>query len=66
MAEKATVSYGRTINLGNYNSERIDITLTIEEGQDPKDAMSAASDVVKAEAKKNLKSKTDGNKDLPF
>lgn len=30
-----TISYGRTKNLGNYQSERLDITIELEEMDDP-------------------------------
>ena len=29
-----TISYGQTKNLGNYQSERLDITVELEEGDD--------------------------------
>lgn len=30
-----TISYGRTKNLGNYESERLDISVELEEMDDP-------------------------------
>jgi hypothetical protein len=30
-----TISYGRTKNLGNYESERLDISIELEEMDDP-------------------------------
>ena len=66
MPEKAYVSYGRTINLGNYNSERIDCTLTIEDGQDPEERMKAAYEVVKKEAMDKHGDKIRDNSDIPF
>ncbi len=35
MARVTTVSFGRTINTGNFQSERYDITVEVHEGEDP-------------------------------
>lgn len=34
-----TISYGRTKNLGNYQSERLDITIELEQMDDPVDEL---------------------------
>ena len=41
MPEKSRVTYGRTINLGNYNSERLECSMVIEDGEDPDEKMQA-------------------------
>jgi hypothetical protein len=33
------VRYGLTINLGNYNSERIDVSAVVDEGDTPEEAL---------------------------
>ena len=33
-----TISYGFTKNLGNYQSERLDMTIELESDDDPKEA----------------------------
>lgn len=37
-----TVNYQKTYNLGNYSSERIGIEISINEGQNPKEALQEA------------------------
>lgn len=66
MPEKSTVSYGRTINLGNYNSERIDILLTLKDGDDPEERMKQAYEVVKKQAMDKHADKIRDNADLPL
>ncbi len=34
-----SVSYGRTINMGNYESVRIDLTATVTSGEDYRDTL---------------------------
>lgn len=34
-----TITYGRTKNLGNYQSERLDISIELEEMDDPVEAI---------------------------
>ena len=66
MPEKSRVSYGRTVNLGNYNSERLDCTLVVEEGQDPEERMREAYEVVKKQALDKHGDKIKDNSDIPF
>jgi len=66
MAEKSTVAYGRTINLGNYNSERIDITLVLKDGDDPEERMRVAYETVKKQAMDKHEDKIRDNSDLPL
>lgn len=37
-----TITYHRTINLGNYENERIEITLQVEEGETAQQVLDAA------------------------
>ena len=66
MAEKSTVMYARTINLGNYNSERIEVKLTIDEGQDEEGRLEHAYQMVKKQAMDKHSNKINDNGDLPF
>jgi hypothetical protein len=66
MPEKSTVSYGRTINLGNYNSERIDVLLVVKEDEDPADKMQLAYNTVKKQAMDKHADKIRDNADLPL
>lgn len=43
-----TLTYGRTKNLGNYQSERLDITVELDETDDPKGALTEAKQFVLA------------------
>ena len=65
MAEKSTVMYARTINLGNYNSERIEVKLTIDEGQDEEGRLETAYQMVKKQAMDKHGEKINDNGDLP-
>ena len=66
MPEKSRVSYGRTVNLGNYNSERLDCTLVVEEGQDPEERMREAYEVVKKQAMEKHRDQIRDNTDIPY
>ena len=66
MPEKSRVSYGRTVNLGNYNSERLDCTLVVEAGPDPEERMREAYEVVKKQAMDKHGDKIRDNSDIPF
>ena len=66
MPEKSTVMYGRTINLGNYNSERIDVKLTVSDDQDEATRMKEAYEIVKKQAMEKHADKIRENSDLPF
>ena len=66
MPEKSRVSYGRTINLGNYNSERLDCTLVVEEGHNPEERMKEAYEVVKKQAMDKHGEKIRDNTAIPF
>lgn len=35
MSRITTITYSRTKNLGNYESEKLEVALELEEGQDP-------------------------------
>jgi len=35
MSRITTITYSRTVNLGNYESEKLEVALELEEGQDP-------------------------------
>jgi hypothetical protein len=37
-----TITYQRVFNLGNYESERVEITLQVEEGERAQDVLDAA------------------------
>ena len=66
MAEKSTVMYARTINLGNYNSERIEVKLTIDEGQDEAGRLETAYQMGKKPAMAKPGEQINDNGDLPF
>jgi hypothetical protein len=40
------VSYTRTFNLGNYNSEKIGVEIEIDTGESPSEALSKAKEIV--------------------
>jgi|TARA_R110000824_G_scaffold129580_2_gene290963 hypothetical protein len=42
MTENSTVSYGRTINLGNYNNEKIDVQLIVQDDETPEECLGRA------------------------
>jgi len=66
VTEKSTVTYSRTINLGNYNSERIEVKLTVSPGQDHEEELAFAYDMVRKQAMENHDTKRQDNSDLPF
>tara|TARA_Y100001951_G_scaffold69753_1_gene56614 strand:+ start:133 stop:333 length:201 start_codon:yes stop_codon:yes gene_type:complete len=66
MPEKSRVTYGRTINLGNYNSERLECSMVIEDGEDPDEKMQACYEVVKKQAMDKHGDKIRDNQDLPL
>lgn len=45
-----TVSYGKTVNLGNYESARLDATAQVESGETPEDALSKLKTWVEGQA----------------
>ena len=66
MTELSTVTYARTINLGNYNSERIEVKLTVDNDQDPDERMEEAYDMVRKQAMEKHSDKIRDNSDLQF
>jgi hypothetical protein len=47
-----TITYQRVFNLGNYESERVEITLQVEEGERAQDVLDAAKRFVTGQAVK--------------
>lgn len=45
------ISYGVTLNLGNFESARVDATARIEDGEDPPKAFADLKEFVDEEAK---------------
>jgi len=50
-----TVSYGKTYNIGAYQSERIDIEMQVDKNETPQEVLSAAKSMVEAFHKENNK-----------
>lgn len=44
-----TVTYGRTVNLGNYESARLDATAEVERGETPEDALGRLREWIEAQ-----------------
>ncbi|MDP9314680.1 MAG: hypothetical protein M3R24_28030 [Chloroflexota bacterium] len=49
MAKIEQVAYGKTFNIGNYESVRLDVTVRVEPGETPEQALDTARDWVTAE-----------------
>jgi len=47
------VSYQKTFNLGNYSSERIGVEMVLNEGEDAKEALNTAKELVEEYHKDN-------------
>lgn len=58
-----TVTYSRTINLGNYNSAKLEVTLELEDAEKAEDAVENLRNFVKRELSKEL-DKDDGKQRL--
>ena len=48
------VNYQKTFNLGNYSSEKIGVELCLNAGEDAKEALNAAKELVEEYHKENL------------
>src|SRR5262249_45726547 len=53
-----SVTYGRTFNLGNYESERLDCHVTLDDGKSPFDAMQEARSFVEAQHNSTIEVRT--------
>lgn len=49
------INYQKTFNLGNYSSERIGVEIAVNAGEDAKEALAAAKQLVEEFHKENLK-----------
>ena len=54
------ISYGRLINTGNYSHEKFDVTVNLEPGESPQDAMNKA----KAFVEKQINAPTQRERDV--
>ena len=50
-----SISYGITVNLGNYQSARLDLTARVNEGENPEDILEMLKDEVNEKLGKKLK-----------
>lgn len=56
-----TISYRRVFNRGNYQSEAIEITVEVEEGQNPDEVMAEAKQWVEEQANPTRKQDKEPN-----
>ncbi|MEH2050909.1 hypothetical protein [Nostoc sp.] len=49
-----TISYHRVINLGNYESKRLELFAEVEEGEDPEAAISSLAELVERKARESF------------
>jgi predicted Zn-dependent peptidase len=49
-----SISYHRVINLGNYESKRLELFAEIQEGEDPEAAISSLAELVERKAKESF------------
>ena len=49
-----TISYHRVVNLGNYESKRLELFAEVQEGEDPEAAISSLAELVERKAKESF------------
>ncbi|MEH2270101.1 MAG: hypothetical protein V7K68_16945 [Nostoc sp.] len=49
-----SISYHRVINLGNYESKRLELFAEVQEGEDPETAISSLAELVERKARESF------------